>query len=108
MKTTDTQKIAKVEAVFLAAHTKQKTKAALLCLLSLFVVIVLPELVPSPFGGIVMVGGAATSLTAYFLLYPQSLRTRNGSQMLAYCLLAFLWLCAVVVTLLSLTGRIER
>ena len=107
MKTTDAQKIEEAKAAFLAAHTKRQTKAAFLCLLTLFVVFVLPELVPSPFSGIVMVGGAATSFTAYFLLYPQSLRTRNGSWTLAYCLLAFLWLCAVVVTLLSLTGRIE-
>jgi hypothetical protein len=107
MKTTDAQKIDEAKAAFLAAHTKQQTKAAFLCLLTLFVVIVLPELVPSPFSVIVMVGGSATLFTAFFLLYPQSLRTRNGSWTPAYCLLAFQWLCAVAVTLLSLTGRIE-
>jgi len=107
MKTTDSQKIEEAQAVFLAAHTQPQTNAALLCLLTVFVVLVLPRFVPSPFSGIVMVVGAAASFTACFSLYQQSLRSKNGSQVLAYSLLAFMWLCAVVVTSLSLTGRIE-
>ncbi len=107
MKTTDAQRIEEAKAAFLASHTKQQTKAALLCLLTVFIVLVLPQFVPSPFSGIAMAVGAAGSFTAYFSLYHQSLRTRNGSLTLAYCLLAFMWLCAVIVTLLSLTGRIQ-
>lgn len=107
MKTTDARNIEEAKAAFSAAHTKQQTKAAFLCLLTFIVVLVLPRFVPSPFSGIVMVVGAAVSFTAYFLLYQWSLRTRTGSLALAYCLLAFMWLCAFVVALLSLTGRVE-
>ena len=107
MKTTNAQKIEEAKVAFLVAHTKQQTKAALSCLLVVFVVLVLPRFVPPPFGGIVMAIGAAASFTACFSLYQQSLRTRNGSQVLAYCLLAFMWLSAVILTLLSLTGKIE-
>lgn len=107
MKTTDAQKIEETKTAFLTTHTKQQTKAAFLCLLTLFVVFVLPEFVPSPVSGIVMLVGAAASFTAYFSLYQHSLRTRNGSLTLAYYLLGFMWLCAVVLSFLSLTGRVE-
>ena len=107
MKTTDAQKIEEAKAAFSATHTKQQTKAALLCLLTVLVVFVVPQFVPSPFNTIAGVVGAAASFTAFFSFYPLSLRTRSGSLTPAFCLLAFMWLSAAVVTLLSLTGKIE-
>lgn len=107
MKTADAQRIEDARAAFLTSHTKQQTKAAILSLLTVFIVLVLPQFVPSPFTVIAMTVGGAGSFTVYYSLYHQSLRTRNGSMTLAYCLLAFMWLCAVIMTLLSLTGRIE-
>jgi len=107
MKPTDAQRIEESKAAFLAADTKRQTKAAFLCLATVFVIFVVPRFVPAPFGLITMVVGGAMSFSAYFFLYGQSLRTRNGSLTLAHCLLTFVWLCAVVVTLMSLTGKIE-
>jgi drug/metabolite transporter (DMT)-like permease len=107
MKTADAQKIEEAKVAFLAAQTKRQTKAALLCLLTVFAVFVLPRFFSSPISGIVLVVGGAVSFTSYFLIYQQSLRTRTGSLTLAYCLLAYMWLCAAIVALLSFTARIE-
>ena len=107
MKPTDAQRIEESKAAFLAAHTKRQTKAAFLCLLTIFVIFVLPRFLPPPFNVIAMAVGGAMSFSAYFFQYRQSLRTRKGSLAVAYCLLTFVWLCAVVVTFMSLTGKIE-
>jgi hypothetical protein len=105
MKTNEAQKNEEAKAAFLAAQSKQQTKAAFLCLLALFVIFVLPRFVPAPFGLIVMGGGAAASFSAYFCLLPQTLRSRSGSLVPAFCLLVFIWLCAAVPILLSLFDR---
>jgi len=105
MKTNEVQKIEETKAAFLAAQTKQQTKAAFLCLLALFVIFILPRLVPAPIGLIIMGVGGAASFSAYFCLFPQTLRSRSGSLVPAFCLLAFIWLCAVVPILLSLFDR---
>ena len=105
MKTNEAQKNEETKAAFLAAQTKQQTKAAFLCLLALFVVFVVPRFVPAPFGLIVMLVGGAASFSASCYLFPQSLRSRSGSLTPAFCLLAFVWLCAAVTILLSLVGR---
>jgi len=101
MKTTDVQHIEEAKAAFLAARTKEQTKSAFLCMLVLFVIFVLPHFLPAPFGQIVMGVGGAAGFSAYFAMYPQSLRSRSGSMTAAFCLLAFLWLGAAVTTLLS-------
>jgi hypothetical protein len=105
MKTTEAQKIEEAKAAFLAAQTKRQTEAAFLCMLTLFVIFVLPRFVPAPFGQIIMAVGGAALFSAYFYLFPQTLRSRSGSLTPAFCLLAFVWLCAAVTTLVSLIGR---
>jgi hypothetical protein len=104
MNTTEVQRIEEAKASFLAAQTEQQVRAAYLGMLALFVIFVLPRFVPAPFDQIIMVAGAAASFSAYFCLFPQTLRSRRGSLAPAFCLLAFVWLCAAVTILLSLLG----
>ena len=101
MNANEAQKIEETKAAFLAAQTKQQTKAAFLCLFTLFVIFVLPRLVRAPIGQIIMGVGGAASFSAYFCLFSQTLRSRSGSMAPAFCLLAFIWLCAAVPILLS-------
>jgi hypothetical protein len=105
MKTNEAQKIEEAKAAFLAAQTKQQTKAAFLGMLTLFVIFIMPRFVPAPFGQVVMAVGAAASFSAYFYMYPQTLRSRSGSLVPAFCLLALIWLCAAVPILLSLFDK---
>lgn len=107
MRTPDPCRIEEAKAASLASHTKQPTKVTLLCLLTVFVIFVLPQVIPSPLNHIAGVAGAAASFIVFFSFYHQSLRTRHGSLTPAFCLLAFIWLSAAVVTLLSLNGKIE-
>ena len=44
---------------------------------------------------------AATLFTIIFYLYPNRFQDRDGSLRLAYCLLVFVWICAVVAILFS-------
>jgi hypothetical protein len=44
----------------------------------------------------------AIYMTGYLYLYPNSLRSSSGSLFTAVCLVAFLWLSAVGVTVASL------
>ena len=104
MKTNEAQQIEATKSAFLAAQTKLQIQAAFLNLLIWIVVFVLPGFLPAPFDQIVMGVGCAVSFTAYFCLFPQTLRSRSGSLVPAYCLLAFVWLAAAVGILVSLFG----
>ncbi len=48
--------------------------------------------------------GPAVLFTAFVWLFPDSLRSRSGSLVSAYCLAGFLWFCAAVVFVLSYFG----
>lgn len=60
-----------------------------------------------PCSGMVAEVSAAILFTVYFCFYPDSLRSRSGSLMPAFCLTAFVWLCAAVTIVLSFVGAIE-
>jgi uncharacterized membrane protein len=47
---------------------------------------------------------AAALLTISFCLHPHYFRSRRGSLTPAFCLLAFVWFCATIPTLLSFFG----
>jgi len=57
---------------------------------------------------VALMGFAGAALfTISFWLNPDPFRSRRGSLRPAYCLAAFGWICAAVVIVLSLFGRIE-
>lgn len=89
----------------LRARAKQQSRAAVLAILAIAVLFVLPRLIPSPFDVVAMGFGSAALFNAVVLLNPDSFRNRSGSLTTAVCLATALWLCAVVGTVFSLTGR---
>ena len=107
MKTSEVQKIQEDKAIWLSAHSKQQTNAAFLCLLTWFVIFVLPQFIPAPYSLIVMLVGGAASFHASLYLFPQSYCTRTGSLTPVHCLLAFLWLIAFVGTFFASIGKIS-
>jgi len=53
-----------------------------------------------------LIGFAGAALfTISFCLHPHHFRSRRGSLTPAFCLIAFVWLCAAVPILLPLFGR---
>ena len=72
----------------------------LACVAALFI---LPQLTP-PYDVMSMGLGSAAGLTALLVFNPKSLRSRGGSLVPAWFLVAALWLLAVVSTVVSLIG----
>ena len=107
MNTNDAQRIEETKAAFIAAQTKQHTQAAFLCLFTLFSIFVLPHFVSARFGMVVMAVGVAVSFSTFFYLFHDKLRSRSGSLVPAFCLLAFILLCSAIPILLSFFGAIE-
>ena len=68
------------------------------------ILFILPEYLTPPFDVMFMGLGAAAMFTVFSYLYPDSLRSRSGSLVPAYCLVAALWVLAVVSTVVSLIG----
>lgn len=71
---------------------------SLACVVSLL--FILPR-----FGSAVMMVGCTIVLSAYVSALPDRFRSQNGSLTLAFCLLAVMWMIAVVITVFSLLGR---
>ena len=88
---------------------RQQYKAALMLLITMVacgILLVSPSYLPARYASMVMSIGPAIYMTGYLYLYPNSLRSRSGSLFTAVCLVAFLWLGAVGVTVASLLGII--
>ncbi len=85
---------------------RQQTQAGrwLLVAVTVVVLFILPQYLAPPYDSVSMGFGAASILTAYFCLYPESLRSRGGSLVPALCLVVALWASAVVTTALLLFG----
>ena len=84
---------------------RQQTQAGLVwVVVAVATLFILPEYLTPPFDVMFMGLGAAAMLTVFLYLYPDSLRSRGGSLVPAFCLVAALWLLAVVSTVLSLIG----
>jgi MFS superfamily sulfate permease-like transporter len=90
---------------FFREHAKQQRKATLLMVLTIVLLFILPHFIPSPFDGMVIGFGSAIVLTTCVYRQPHSFRSRSGSLTMAICLVAALWLCAVIGTVFSLIGR---
>ena len=65
---------------------------------------ILPEYLTPPYDVMFMSFGSATLLAVFLYLNPKPFRSRGGSLVPAFCLVAALWLLAVVSTVLSLIG----
>lgn len=72
---------------------------SMLCFLA--VLFVLP-----PYGYVAVMIGCASVLSAYVAALPNSFRSRSGSLLAAYCLVATMWAGAAVVMALTLMGEI--
>jgi hypothetical protein len=59
------------------------------------------------YGGITVMVGCASVLTALVAALPDSFRSRSGSMVAAKCLVAAMWVAAAVITALTLTGEIQ-
>jgi len=51
--------------------------------------------------------GAAIVFTAILSSRPDNFRSRSGSLVPAFCLTAFVWLCAAVTLVLTFVGAVE-
>lgn len=69
-----------------------------LCTLAVF--FILPR-----YGGMAVMVGCASLLSAYVTALPEQFRSRSGSMVTASCLVAAMWLGAAVITALTLTGE---
>lgn len=84
---------------------RQQSKAALMAIIMLVgcgMLVASPTYLPARYACMVMSIGPAIYMTVYLYLYPNSLRSSSGSLFTAVCLVAWLWLSAVGVTVASL------
>jgi hypothetical protein len=65
------------------------------------ILFILPEYLTPPIDVLFMGLGAAAMLTVFLYLYPDSLRSRSGSLVTAYGLVAALWVLAIFSTVVS-------
>ena len=73
---------------------------SMICILC--ILFVLPR-----YGGIAVMVGCASLLSAYVAVSPESFRSRRGSMMTATFLVAAMWVAAAVITALTLMGKIQ-
>ncbi len=59
------------------------------------------------FGTPAVMIGCAIVLSTYVALWPDRFRSRSGSLMTAFCLVAFMWIATAFVTVLSLAGELK-
>ena len=103
MKASEVQNL-KTATAFLLARTREQYNGAIFVALTIVVMFILPEFIPSPFDCMVMGFGSAILLTALVLLTPASFRGRSGSLRMAIGLVTAMWIFAAVTTVISLIG----
>lgn len=84
---------------------RQQYKAALMLMITMVawgILLASPSHLSARYACMVMSISPAIYMTGYLYLYPNSLRSSSGSLFTAVCLVAFLWLSAVGVTVASL------
>ena len=100
---------AKVRALesqlLILSQKRQQNSTTLLSLITIVVVFILPRFIPSPFAEWVMGFGCAILMTIMVCQQPESFRSRSGSMNQAICLVAALWIVAVVASVLPLFKR---
>lgn len=102
MKTIEVQKLEEAN-VLVREWNKQHYRAACFMAIPLIVGFLAEQIVPS--GGIIaMAVGPAIGLSTGVCLIPNDFRGRSGSLTLARCLVAAMWIAALVSVLFSLLG----
>lgn len=74
---------------------------SLICFLSVWFIL------PRYCGSAVAMVGCASVLSAYVAVLPEQFRSRSGSMMTVSCLVAAMWIGAVVITAMTLMGEIR-
>jgi hypothetical protein len=74
---------------------------SLICFLTVWLML------PSYCGIAVAMVGCASVLSAYVAVFPKQFRSRSGSMMTATCLVAAMWVGAVVITAMTLMRAIR-
>jgi len=82
----------------------QIAEPAKTAILTMSVLVFLIIILSAPGAGVIGISGAAL-LTIAFGLHSHHFRSRRGSLTPAYCLLAFVWLCAAVTILFPFLSR---
>ncbi len=59
------------------------------------------------YGSIAVMVGCASILSKYVAVLPEHFRSRSGSMMTASWLVAYLWVAAAVIAVLTLMGEIQ-
>jgi hypothetical protein len=75
-------------------------------ILSLLTILFCGFIVPSSSQPVKIIGGPIL-VTLTFCFYPDWFRSRRGSLVPAFCLTAYIWLCAAVVGIMWFLGGVE-
>jgi hypothetical protein len=103
MKTIEAQNLEEASE-FLREWTRKHHKAALFMAVPLILGFLAARIVPSALESIPMAVGSAIGLSMGVCLLPNDFRSRSGSLMPAICLVAAIWIAALVTTVFSLLG----
>ncbi len=103
MKTIEVQKLEEANN-FLRAWTKQHNKAAFFMAMPMIAGFLAARIFPSGLGLIAMSVGPAIALSIGVRLIPNDFRSRSGSLTPAICLVAAMWISALVSIVFSLLG----
>lgn len=90
----------------LEERTRQHYKATLLIAALLVVCYVIAQAAPPVSEYIAMTVGPALGMTLMVSVMRESFRSRSGSMTPAICLIAFMWIMAVVVSVMALAGQL--
>ena len=103
METSEVQTLEKANAI-LRTWTYRHNQAAVLIAIPFVVGFVMITFIPSAFSDIVLAVAPVISLTTGIFMIPEDFRTRRGSLNSAFCLVAAMWVGAVIVALVRLLG----
>jgi len=105
----DTLTVAHRKAFNQQEWNRQQYKAGLMVMITMIacgILLTSPSYLSIRYAFIAMSICPAIYMTVYLSRYPNSLRSSNGSLLTAVCLVAFLWLSAVGVTVATLLNII--
>ena len=103
MDTSEEQTQEKANAI-LRTWTRRHNQAAVRIAIPLVAGFVMVSFFPSAFSDIVLAVAPVISLTTGIFLTPEDFRSRRVSLTSAFCLVAAMWVAAVVVTVVRLLG----
>ena len=85
-------------------QNRPQTQAGLVFVVIAVATLFLTEYLTPPYDVISMGLSSAAIMTVFLYLYPEPFRSRGGSLVPAWCLVAALWMLTVVSTVVSLIG----